>query len=86
MTSRLWFKLMSAFVLVIAVGILVTVWVAGQSAVTQFSHVMVNGRSVNPAELLTILANHHAHVGGWQDADAVLDSIADLPGWLDRAG
>ena len=74
MTGRLWFKLMSAFVLVIVVGILVTVWVAGQSAVTQFSHVMVNGRSVNPAELLTTLANHYAHAGGWQDANAVLDS------------
>ncbi len=74
MTGRLWFRLMSAFVLVIAVGILVTVWVAGRSAATQFSHVMVNGRSLDPAALLTSLTESYTRTGGWQEADTVLDS------------
>ncbi len=73
MTGRLWFKLMGAFVLVIAVGILVTVWVAGQSAATQFSHVMVNGRPLDPAALVTSLAESYTHTGGWREADLVLD-------------
>ncbi|MBP7962869.1 MAG: HAMP domain-containing protein [Caldilineaceae bacterium] len=73
MTGRLWFKLMSAFVLVIAVGILVTVWVAGRSAATQFSHVMINGRSLDLAALVTTLADAHTQAGGWQGADIALD-------------
>ncbi len=70
--DRLWFKLISAFALVIGVGVLVTVVLARQGAATQFAHFMVDNHMIRPTRLQTVLAEHYALHSGWDHVDESL--------------
>lgn len=75
MTSRLWFKLTSAFALVIIAGIIVTVVLARQGAATQFAHFMVNSRMVQPERIQQELADYYRQQGGWEGVDGHLNTL-----------
>ena len=70
--DRLWFKLISAFALVIGVGVLVTVVLARQGAATQFAHFMVDNHMIRPGRLQAVLAEHYALHSGWDHVDESL--------------
>jgi two-component system, OmpR family, sensor histidine kinase BaeS len=78
MTNRLWFKLTSAFALVIAVGILVTVVVARQGATTRFAHFMIDHHMVRPERLQEALVNHYLEQGGWTILDRQLPVVVEV--------
>lgn len=78
MTNRLWFRLTSAFTLVIAIGVLVTVVVARQGAASRFAHFMINHHMVRPEQLQTTLAAYYAEHGSWADLDAQFAPIIEL--------
>ncbi len=70
--DRLWFKLISAFALVIGVGVLVTVVLTRQGAATQFAHFMVANHMIRPVRLQAVLAEHYALHSGWDHVDESL--------------
>jgi two-component system, OmpR family, sensor histidine kinase BaeS len=77
-TNRLWFKLTSAFALVIAVGILVTVVVARQGAATRFAHFMVDAHMVRPVQLQEALATYYREESNWAALDAHLLDVVEV--------
>lgn len=77
MTNRLWFRLTAAFVLVIAVGIIVTVVVTRQGTATQFAHFMVNKHMIRPEQLQAVLADAYQAHDGWTGIQAELPAIID---------
>jgi HAMP domain-containing protein len=70
MTQRLWFRLMSAFALVIGIGVLVTVVVTRQGAASRFAHFMIDHHMVRPEQLQLTLADYYRAQGSWADLDA----------------
>ena len=78
MTHRLWFKLTSAFALVIAVGVLVTVVVARQGAATRFAHLMIDSHMVRLERLQQALVAHYLEQAGWAALDAQLPAVVEL--------
>ncbi len=75
MRNQLWFKLTGAFALIIFISVIVTVWLTSQGAATQFEHFMVANQMVRPAAMQGALAGYYTRTGGWDDADAALDSL-----------
>lgn len=73
--QRLWFKLIGAFALVIAVGILITVLLTRQGATTQFAHLMIDGHVVQPPRLRQTLADYYQAHGGWQGLEPQLEQL-----------
>lgn len=78
MINRLWFRLISAFTLVIAVGVLVTVVVARQGAASRFAHFMINHHMVRPEQLQSTLVNYYVEHGSWAGLDTQLTAIIEL--------
>lgn len=78
MINRLWFRLTSAFALVIVVGVLVTVVVARQGAASRFAHFMINHHMVRPEQLQTTLVDYYVAHGSWDGVDAQLAAIIEL--------
>lgn len=87
-TSRLWFKLMGVFALVIAVGILVTVVLTRQGAATQFAHFMIDNQMLQPTHIQQSLVDYYAQQGSWQGIDQRLqelvtrDSMGNMNGMM----
>ncbi len=75
MTSRIWFKLISAFALVIVVGIIVTVILARQGTATQFAHLMVNSQMIQPERIRQLLTDYYRQQASWEGVDEELDRI-----------
>ena len=78
MTNRLWFRLMSAFALVITIGVLVTVVVTRQGAASRFAHFMINHHMVRPEQLQITLANYYHEQGSWVGLDTQFAAIIEL--------
>ena len=78
MTNRLWFRLISAFTLVIAIGVLVTVVLARQGTATRFAHFMVDHHMVRPERLQQVLADYYSQRGGWAGIDQQLPFVIEL--------
>lgn len=78
MRNRLWFRLISAFILVIAVGVLVTAVVARQGAATRFAHFMVDHHMIRPERLQQQLADYYSQQGSWDGLDQRLSLIVEL--------
>lgn len=78
MTNRLWFKLLGAFTLVIAVGVLVTVVLTRQGTATRFAHFMINQHMVRPERLQEALASYYTEQGGWAGLDEQLAAMIEL--------
>jgi two-component system, OmpR family, sensor histidine kinase BaeS len=78
MTNRLWFRLISAFILVIAVGVLVTVVLARQGTATRFAHFMVDHHMIRPERLQAVLADFYSQRGSWASLDQQLSVILEL--------
>jgi two-component system, OmpR family, sensor histidine kinase BaeS len=78
MTNRLWFKLTSAFALVIGVGVLVTVVVARQGAATRFAHFMVDTHMVRPERLQGALAAYYLEQGSWAALATQLPAVVEV--------
>jgi signal transduction histidine kinase len=78
MSNRLWFRLISAFILVIAVGVLVTVVVARQGAATRFAHFMVDHHMIRPERLQQLLADYYSQRGDWAGIDQQLSFVVEL--------
>jgi two-component system OmpR family sensor kinase/two-component system sensor histidine kinase BaeS len=78
MTNRLWFRLFSAFALVIGVGVLVTVVLARQGAATRFAHFMVDSHMVRPEQLQRALAAYYSERGNWAGLDAQLAAVVEM--------
>jgi|688.fasta_scaffold248283_2 two-component system OmpR family sensor kinase/two-component system sensor histidine kinase BaeS len=78
MINRLWFRLTSAFALVIVVGVLVTVVVARQGAASRFAHFMLNHHMVRPEQLQATLIDYYVEHNGWYGLDTQLASIIEL--------
>jgi signal transduction histidine kinase len=77
-TNRLWFRLTSAFALVIAIGVVVTVVLTRQGAATRFEHFMVDHHMIRPARFQEVLAEYYTLHGGWADVDAQLPLLVEL--------
>lgn len=73
--NRLWIKLLAAFGVVILIGVIVTVLVARQAAVTQLSHFMVGNQMVRPAVLQQVVGNYYTENDGWDGIDAHLQTL-----------
>ncbi|HRW11126.1 MAG TPA: ATP-binding protein [Caldilineaceae bacterium] len=73
--SRLWFRLMGAFVLIISLVILVTVILTRQGTDTQFAHFMVNGQMIRTSRLVQNLAAFYQRQQSWTELDAQLDQV-----------
>lgn len=78
MTNRLWFRLTSAFTLVIAIGVLVTVVVTRQGAASRFAHFMINHHMVRPEQLQSELADYYREHGSWADLETRFAAIIEL--------
>lgn len=78
MRNRLWFRLISAFILVIAVGVLVTAVVARQGAATRFAHFMVDHHMIRPERLQQQLADYYSQQGSWDGLDQRLALVVEL--------
>lgn len=78
MINRLWFRLTSAFALVIVVGVLVTVVVARQGAASRFAHFMLNHHMVRPEQLQSTLVAYYVEHGSWDGLDTQLAAIIEL--------
>lgn len=78
MTNRLWFRLTSAFTLVIAIGVLVTVVVTRQGAASRFAHFMINHHMVRPEQLQSVLANYYGEHGSWATLNADFANLIEL--------
>jgi hypothetical protein len=78
MTNRLWFRLMSAFTLVIAIGVIVTVVVTRQGAASRFDHFMLNHHMVRPEQLQLVLADYYREHGSWAGLDHALAGVIEL--------
>lgn len=78
MINRLWFRLTSAFALVIVVGVLVTVVVARQGAASRFAHFMINHHMVRPEQLQSTLVNYYIAHGSWDGLETQLAAIIEL--------
>ena len=78
MTNRLWFRLLSAFTLVIAIGVLVTVVVTRQGAASRFAHFMINHHMVRPEQLQSTLADYYREHGSWAGLDTNFPAIIEL--------
>ena len=78
MINRLWFRLTSAFALVIVVGVLVTVVVARQGAASRFAHFMLNHHMVRPEQLQATLVEYYIEHDGWDGLDGQLAAIIEL--------
>ncbi len=75
---RLRFKLIGAFALVIAVGILVTVLLTRQGTATQVDHLMVDGYMIQPERLQQALAYYYQEHHDWQGiADALVATMQE---------
>ncbi len=72
---RLWFKLIGAFTLVIAVSILVTVLLTRQGTAAQFDHLMVDGHMIQPVRLQQALAYYYQQQHTWQGIASALDEL-----------
>ena len=79
MTSRIWFKLMGAFALIIVVGIIVTVVLARQGTATQFAHFMVNSQMVQPARVQQVLVDYYRQQASWAGVDGRLETLVGRP-------
>ncbi|HXF64955.1 MAG TPA: HAMP domain-containing protein, partial [Caldilineaceae bacterium] len=75
MLNRLWFRLLCAFCLVIAVATLVTVVLTRQGAATQFDHFMIGGEMVRPARMQAALGEFYRSQGSWGGLDDRLDTL-----------
>lgn len=78
MTNHLWFRLLSAFTLVIAIGILVTVVVTRQGAASRFAHFMINHHMVRPEQLQSALTNYYREHGSWAGLDSNFSALIEL--------
>ena len=76
--TRLWFRLIGAFILVIAIGLLVTVILARQGTATRFAHFMINHHMVRPEQLQAALASYYTEHGGWSNLDETLAAVIEL--------
>lgn len=77
-TSRLWFRLIGAFTLVITIGVLVTVVLTRQGAATRFAHFMVDHHMVRPERLQQLLADYYGQRNGWTGIEQQLSLIVEL--------
>lgn len=77
-TNRLWFRLLGAFALVIAIGVLVTVVVTRQGAASRFAHFMINHHMVRPEQLQSTLANYYRDHDSWAALDTSFTAIIEL--------
>lgn len=77
-TNRLWFRLISAFAVVIAVGVLVTVVVTRQGAASRFAHLMINDHMVRPEELQNTLAHYYREHGSWAALDTQFATVIEM--------
>lgn len=75
MRNQLWFKLTSAFALIIFIGVVVTVWLTSQGTATQFEHFMVANQMVRPAVMQAALADYYRRHRDWNDLDASFESL-----------
>ncbi len=75
--TRLRFRLLLAFALVIAVGVIVTVVVTRQGTLTQFAHFMVNKHMIRPEQLQAVLEDAYQSHNGWTGIQAELPAIID---------
>ena len=78
MTNRLWFRLTSAFTLVIAIGVLVTVVVTRQGTASRFAHFMINHHMVRPEQLQSVLANYYQEQGSWATLSTDFAALIEL--------
>lgn len=75
--TRLRFRLLLAFALVITVGVIVTVVVTRQGTATQFAHFMVNKHMIRPEQLQTVLIEAYQTHNGWAGLQAELPALID---------
>jgi two-component system OmpR family sensor kinase/two-component system sensor histidine kinase BaeS len=75
MTHRLWFKLIAAFALIIAVGVIVTVVLTREGTASQFAHFMVGGHMIRPARMQQLLAEFYREHEGWRDLARELELV-----------
>lgn len=69
MWTHLWFKLTSAFALIMLIGVIVTTLLTRQGADAHFAHFMVEHHMVRPEVMVQTLANYYIQRQGWGDAD-----------------
>jgi signal transduction histidine kinase len=77
MTHRLWFKLISAFALVTAIGVLVTVILTRQGAETRFAHFMLDHHMVRPERMQQVLAEQYEKEQRWDNLPAILPLLME---------
>ena len=75
MNQRLWVKLLSAFGLIILLGVVVTVLLTRQGAATRFSHFMLDDQMFQPEHLQDDLAAYYQKEGGWQGIDGAFPAV-----------
>ena len=76
MIHHLWFKLTSAFALIILIGVVVTTLLARQGTDARFAHLMVGQYMVRPEVLQQTLKDYYAAQGGWNELNLQFNRIA----------
>ncbi len=77
MWTHLWFKLTSAFALVILMGVFITAVLTRQGAATHFAHFMVAHHMIRPEVMVQTLADFYTQQHAWQDIDARLSLLVE---------
>ena len=75
MNQRLWVKLLSAFGLIIFLGVATTVLLTRQGAATRFSHFMAGDQMFQPEHLQEDLAAYYQQQDGWQSIDSDFPAV-----------
>lgn len=77
MANHLWFKLTSAFALIILIGVIVTTLLTRQGADAHFAHFMIEQHMVRPEVMLQALADFYVQEKGWHDLQSQLSIIVE---------
>jgi hypothetical protein len=89
MRSSLVFKLMGAFLLVIAIGALVISWLVSRATQSAFSLYTTRNGQAWAQRLAPVLTDYYSRTGSWQGVEAILQSgdiLPDSPGMMMGAG
>lgn len=77
MLTHLWFKLISAFALVIVIGVFITGVLTRQGAATHFAHFMVEHHMIRPGVMVQTLADYYSLHSDWKDTNSHLPLLIE---------
>lgn len=77
MWTHIWFKLTSAFALIIVIGLLISTVLTRQGAATHFAHFMVEHHMIRPEVMVQTLADYYSQHHDWNETNIHLPLLIE---------